>query len=133
FRVICDSLPGSAALSADCRQSGGGYRQGPGKRGYLPSGGRCNMLRKTLFLATMICLLSVPSVGNQDSSSDVRVELNSQKSMRLHITIRSRADVASCVLQISTAVGKSEQHETSGDDTGRELLRKVLPYRRPFT
>ena len=50
------------------------------------------MLRRGLLLAIAICLCSVPSVGNQDSSPDVKVELSSQKPLWLHITIRSRAE-----------------------------------------
>jgi len=50
-----------------------------------------NKLRRAILVAAAICFFCVPSVANEDSAADIKVELSSQKPLWLHITIRSRA------------------------------------------
>jgi len=46
----------------------------------------------SLLVTAMLCFFSASSDGNEDKSSDVKVELSSQKPLWLHVTVRSRAE-----------------------------------------
>jgi hypothetical protein len=50
-----------------------------------------NIHKSTLFVIGL-CFLSVPTNGNEDTSPDVRVELNSERPLWLHVTVRSRKE-----------------------------------------
>jgi hypothetical protein len=53
-----------------------------------------NTITKFVLVAVSLLVFSLPSVGNEDSPSDVRVELDSQK-QSLHVTVHSRSKTAS--------------------------------------